>query len=163
MTLSYLSLGSNLGDRLGNLKSAVAKLREKVAVTSLSSVWETAPINCPAGSSPFLNMVVSCEHEMNERELLAFTQSIEKELGRPNEHEKNAPRTCDIDILTFNDEYVNEPELTIPHPRMKERLFVLAPLRELQKDAFQFGMEYASLLDAQEVRLYAPAFILQQA
>lgn len=163
MSLSYLSLGSNLGDRLGNLKSAVAKLREKVSLVSLSSVWETAPIDCPAGSAPFLNLVVSCECSSDVHELLAFTQSVEAELGRPNEHEKNAPRTCDIDILTFGDEAVNEPDLAVPHPRMKERLFVLAPLKELQKDAFPFGKEYASLINAQEVRLYAPPFVLQQA
>ena len=163
MTLSYLSLGSNLGDRLGNLKSAVAKLREKVAVISLSSVWETAPIDCPAGSSAFLNMVVSCEHELSARELLSFTQSIEKELGRPDEHEKNSPRTCDIDILTFEDESVNEPDLTVPHPRMKERLFVLAPLREIQKEKFPYQTEYSSLLGSQEIRLFAPPLVLQQA
>lgn len=163
MSLTYLSLGSNLGDRLGNLKSAVARLRGHVSIVSLSSVWETAPIGCPEGSAPFLNMVVCCECPLGARELLAFTQSVEAELGRPNKHERNAPRTCDIDILTFGDESINEPDLIVPHPRMKERLFVLAPMRELQKKDFPFEKEYSSLADSQDVRLFAPPYVLQQA
>lgn len=160
MSLVFLSLGSNLGDRLENLKSAVEKLRSRLSFVSCSSVWETAPVDCPAGSSAFLNAVCSFECAMEPMELLSFAKEIEKALGRKEKLVLNEPRTIDIDILSFGDVESSSEELTIPHPRMKERLFVLAPLREIQKDSFPFAEEFASLSGTQKVRLFAPPFAI---
>ena len=160
MSLTYLSLGSNLGDRLENLKSAVEKLRSRLSFVSCSSVWETAPIDCPAGSSAFLNAVCSFECGIEPVELLSFAKEIEKALGRKEKLILNEPRPIDVDILSFGDVEANSEELTIPHPRMKERLFVLAPIREIQKEAFQYQAEYASLLCKQKVSLFAPPFAI---
>lgn len=160
MSLVFLSLGSNLGDRLENLKSAVEKLRSRLSFVSCSSVWETAPVDCPAGSSAFLNAVCSFECGMEPMELLSFTKEIEKALGRKEKLVLNEPRPIDVDILSFGDVEANSEELTIPHPRMKERLFVLAPLREIQKEAFTFAEEFASLSGKQKVSLFAPPFAI---
>ena len=160
MSLVFLSLGSNLGDRLENLKSAVEKLRSRLSFVSCSSVWETAPVDCPAGSSAFLNAVCSFECAMKPMELLSFAKEIEKALGRKEKLVLNEPRPIDVDILSFGNVEANSEELTIPHPRMKERLFVLAPLREIQKEAFSLKSEYASLLGKQKVSLFAPNFAI---
>ncbi len=160
MSLVFLSLGSNLGDRLENLKSAVEKLRSRLSFVSCSSVWETAPVDCPAGSSAFLNAVCSFECAMEPVELLRFAKEIEKALGRKEKTVLNEPRPIDIDILSFGDVEANSKELTIPHPRMKERLFVLAPLREVQKGSFPFAEEFASLFGKQKVSLFAPPFAI---
>ena len=160
MSLVFLSLGSNLGDRLENLKSAVEKLRSKLSFVACSSVWETVPVDCPAGSSAFLNAACSFECAMEPVELLNFTKEIEKALGRKEKLVLNEPRPIDVDILFFGDVEANSEELTIPHPRMKERLFVLAPLREIQKESFPLAVEYASLLRKQKVSLFAPSFAI---
>ncbi len=160
MSLVFLSLGSNLGDRLENLKSVVEKLRSRLSFVSCSSVWETAPVDCPAGSSAFLNAVCSFECGMEPMELLSFTKEIEKTLGRKEKLVLNEPRPIDIDILSMGNVETSSEELTVPHPRMKERLFVLAPMREIAKDSFPFEKEYASLLGKQEVRLFAPYFAI---
>ena len=160
MSLVFLSLGSNLGDRLENLKSAVEKLCCRLSFVSCSSVWETAPVDCPAGSSAFLNTVCSFECGLEPVELLRFAKEIEKTLGRKEKLVLNEPRPIDVDILSFGDVEVNSEELTIPHPRMKERLFVLAPLRELQKESFPYKAEYASLSAKQKVSLFAPPFAI---
>ena len=160
MSLVFLSLGSNLGDRLENLKSAVEKLRCRLSFVSCSSVWETAPVDCPVGSSAFLNAVCSFECTMEPVELLRFAKEIEKTLGRKEKLVLNEPRPIDVDILSFGNVETNSEELTIPHPRMKERLFVLAPLREIQKEAFAFAEEFASLSEKQKVSLFAPPFAI---
>ena len=160
MSLVFLSLGSNLGDRLENLKSAVEKLRSRLSFVSCSSVWETAPVDCPSGSGAFLNAVCSFECGMEPMELLSFTKEIEKPLGRKEKLVLNEPRPIDIDILSMGNVETSSEELTIPHPRMKERLFVLAPLRELQKESFPFAEEFASLFGKQKVSLFAPPFAI---
>ncbi len=133
MLLAFLGLGSNLGDRLGNLRRAVELLGERgVRVLRSSRVYETDPVGGPE-QPDYLNAVVEVEAEGTARELLEACLSIEEEMGRVRA-ERWGPRTIDLDLLIFGDEEVDEPGLRIPHPRMHERAFVLAPLLELTAD-----------------------------
>lgn len=149
-----LSLGANLGDRLENLREAVRRI-EPVAIPGTlhrSSVYETEPVGCPPGSPSFLNAVIVFETELLPEALLDHTQKIEGALGRPEVRAMNSPRPVDIDILLFGDREVSTTRLTIPHPRLFERAFVLCPLAELlpefAKDASssdQNGIERTTL------------------
>lgn len=130
----YLALGSNLGDRLGNLQKARELLRPLASGDLASApVYESDPLDCPPDSPPFLNTVISFESEASPEEMLATSQSIEAKMGRESEKTRlrNAPRPIDIDLLLIANTVLNSPALTIPHPRLHERLFVLHPLREL--------------------------------
>lgn len=131
-----LSLGSNLGDRVSNLERAVAELaRAGIQVVRRSAIYETEPVEGP--EQPwFLNCVLEIETELMPLGLLRLTQRIERELGRRREGGTKAPgpRPIDIDIVLFGSSVVRLPELTIPHPRMAERRFVLEPLREIAPD-----------------------------
>lgn len=129
MTEVVIALGSNLGDRLGNLRAAVAQMEDEgVAVTRRSSVWETAPV--PADQPRFLNAVIAGETELTPQELLAVLKRIEHALGRrPSRHW--GPRPADLDILFYGELVLTTPDLVIPHPRIAERGFVLAPLSEV--------------------------------
>jgi 2-amino-4-hydroxy-6-hydroxymethyldihydropteridine diphosphokinase len=127
-TRTYLSLGSNVGDREGNLRKAIGRL----SVLRISPIYETEPVD-HTDQPWFLNLVVEAETELSPHELLATTSRIEQELGRVHDFPKG-PRTIDIDILLFGDQIVNTPDLQIPHPRMAERRFVLAPLADLAPD-----------------------------
>ncbi len=129
MTRVVIALGSNLGDRLGNLRAAVRLLAERgVAVIAASSIWETAPV--PADQPPFLNAVVTAETALAPEDLLTALKAIEHELGRrPTRHW--GPRPADLDILFYGESTVASEALTIPHPRIAERSFVLAPLAEV--------------------------------
>ncbi|MGH2608931.1 MAG: 2-amino-4-hydroxy-6-hydroxymethyldihydropteridine diphosphokinase, partial [Tepidiformaceae bacterium] len=119
----------NLGDRLANLRAAVRLLPERgVSVTRTSSVWETAPI--PADQPPYLNAAVAAETDLSPAKLLAALKAIEHELGR-RPARRWGPRPIDLDILFYGDERVSTPGLTIPHERIAERAFVLAPLSEV--------------------------------
>lgn len=124
-----LALGSNLGDRAANLRAAVAALQEEhLAVTSRSSIWETAPV--PADQPAFLNAVVTAETWHSPESLLGVLKKIEYRLGRrPERHW--GPRPIDLDILFYGRERVETPTLTIPHKLIRERSFVLAPLAEV--------------------------------
>ncbi|SRR5579884_676969 len=129
----YLSLGSNLGDRGANLQAAMEKLGEFGSVVAVSSVYETEPVE--TGPQPwFLNCAVKLETEKMPRQLIAAILALEQSLGRQRRKEK-APRTIDIDILLFGSSVVELPSLTIPHPRMHERRFVLDPLAEIAPEA----------------------------
>ena len=136
--LVYLSLGSNLGDRRGNLDAAIERLRELGEVKSVSSIYETEPVEYTA-QPDFLNCALALETEKMPRQLLAAVLAIEKDLGRrrakagPGPRIKG-PRTIDIDIVLFGRAVVDLPELTIPHPAMHERRFVLEPLAEIAPD-----------------------------
>ncbi len=124
-----IALGSNLGDRAGNLRAAVAALEEEhVGVTAQSSVWETAPV--PADQPAFLNAVVTAETWRSPSKLLELLKKIEHRLGRRPER-RWGPRPIDLDILFYGRERVDTPELTIPHTAILERSFVLAPLAEV--------------------------------
>jgi 2-amino-4-hydroxy-6-hydroxymethyldihydropteridine diphosphokinase len=124
---AYLGLGSNMGDRRGHLRAAVAALPDVVAV---SPVYETDPVGGPAGQGPYLNLVVALETDRSPRELLDLAQGLEAAAGRVRK-ERFGPRTLDIDILLVGSLCVDEPDLVVPHPRMWERRFVLAPLADL--------------------------------
>ena len=127
--LVYLGLGSNMGDRMGNLKAAVERLHEHAAVTAIASVYETVPLGYEE-QPMFLNTALSATTLLGPSELLRFAKGIEVDLGRKPGF-RNAPRPIDIDILLYGDLVVETPSLTIPHPGMAERAFVLAPLSEI--------------------------------
>jgi 2-amino-4-hydroxy-6-hydroxymethyldihydropteridine diphosphokinase len=126
----YLGLGSNLGDREGHLRAAIKKLSESgVRVMRVSPVYETEPVDYTA-QGWFLNQVVEAGTDMFPMQLLAQTSRIERGLGRVRTVAKG-PRTVDIDILLYGSSVVQSEKLVIPHPRMAERRFVLAPLADL--------------------------------
>ena len=124
---AYLGLGSNLGDRRAHLRAAVAAIPDVVAV---SPVYETEPVGGPSGQSPYLNLVVQLDTDLSPRDLLDLGRSLEEAAGRVRT-ERDGPRTLDVDVLLVGDLCVNEPDLVVPHPRMWQRRFVLAPLADL--------------------------------
>ena len=128
MTEAYLSLGSNVGDRLDNLKRAVSLLEKpkEVQVLEVSPVFETAPVGYKE-QDDFLNICVKIETSLEPLALLSACQRIEETLHRKRTI-RWGPRTIDVDILTYGDVRMNTPRLTIPHPRMEERGFVQVPL-----------------------------------
>jgi 2-amino-4-hydroxy-6-hydroxymethyldihydropteridine diphosphokinase len=127
---AYLGLGSNLVDRLALLQSAVDGLAtaDGVTVVALSPVYETDPIG--PDQPDYLNAVVAVDTELTARELLVLAQSLEQAARRVRK-ERWGPRTLDVDVLWYGDELIDEPDLVVPHPRWKERDFVLAPLADL--------------------------------
>jgi 2-amino-4-hydroxy-6-hydroxymethyldihydropteridine diphosphokinase len=124
---AFLALGSNLGDRRAYLKSALERLPDVVAVSHL---YETDPVGGPPGQGAFLNCVVELHTARSPRELLAEAQAAEAAAERVR-RERWGPRTLDVDVLLVGDEVVDVPDLTVPHPRMWERGFVLVPLADL--------------------------------
>ena len=128
---AYLSLGANLGDREETLRESVRRIgaAESVELTAVSSVYETEPWG-KLDQPRFLNLAVAVETTLSPEALLALAQKIEKELGRVR-HERWGARTIDIDILCFEGVERNTPDLTLPHPYMTERAFVLVPLAEI--------------------------------
>ena len=129
MTRAYVGLGSNLGDREATIRAAVAALPGVVAVSSLR---ETEPVG-PVEQPPFLNGAVALETELSPRELLDVLLAVERELGRER-RERWGPRTIDLDLLLYGDRVVDEPGLSLPHPRLHERRFALEPLAELDPE-----------------------------
>ena len=132
--IAFLSLGSNLGDRAGNLRSAIAQLGEAGEVCAVSSIYETQPVDVP-DQGWFLNCVVAIKTKKSPRELLQFALEIEARMGRLRLRDKG-PRSIDIDILLIGDCIIDEPGLTVPHPAMHLRRFVLEPLEEIAPDAW---------------------------
>lgn len=133
----FLGIGSNLGDRLGHLQGAIDALvaEPQIRVIAVSPVYETEPVGGPP-QDEYLNAVVEVETDLPPRELLEVAQSLEQAAQRVRE-EHWGPRTLDVDILTYGDEELDEPDLVIPHPRMGERAFVLAPLHDLAPEAVE--------------------------
>lgn len=130
MATVYLGLGSNLGNRKSNIKSALIYLgKNEVEVKKISTIIETEPVGGPR-QSKFLNAVIEAETRLNPEDLLALIKIIEQKLGR-EKTAVNAPRPIDIDILLYDRVRIDTPQLTIPHPRMLVRDFVLNPLREI--------------------------------
>ncbi len=128
--LTYLSLGSNLGQRLSNLKEAFKHLSDYGKILRASSVYETEPVG-EVSQPMFLNCVLEFEFPSNSPfKLLEYIHRIETHLGRDTA-KRSGPRTIDIDILFFDDKLIEHPDLIIPHPRLTERLFVLEPLNEI--------------------------------
>jgi len=129
---AYLGLGSNVANREDNLRAAIERLRAVVNVVRISPVYETDPIEFTE-QRRFLNLVVEAETELFPMQLLTRTARVERELGRVRTVDKG-PRTIDIDILFYGKAVVHGGRLEIPHPRMAERRFVLAPLADLAPD-----------------------------
>ena len=127
--VAYLSLGSNIGDREAHLREAIRRLETTGKVSALSSFYETEPVDFTQ-QALFLNCAVRLETSLAASDLMSRLLEIERELGRERVLKKG-PRTIDIDILLFGDLVVNSAELTIPHPAMAERRFVLEPLAEI--------------------------------
>ena len=126
---AYLSLGSNVGDREANLREAIARLEESGRVVDVSSFYETEPVEFTA-QDWFLNCAVVLETGKAPAQLLKSLLTVERAMGRHRVQPKG-PRNIDIDILLFGDLVVNTNDLTIPHPAMHERRFVLEPLAEI--------------------------------
>jgi 2-amino-4-hydroxy-6-hydroxymethyldihydropteridine diphosphokinase len=128
----YLSLGSNLGDRQSNLRNAIGRLLEVGDVVEVSSLYETEPV-AVTDQPWFLNCAVELQTDLTPREFLAGILAIEKSMGRLRTQPKG-PRLIDMDILLFGSQSIRTPELTVPHPAMAERRFVLEPLAEIAPD-----------------------------
>jgi 2-amino-4-hydroxy-6-hydroxymethyldihydropteridine diphosphokinase len=129
VTRAYVGLGANLGNRRATIENAIALLPGVVAV---SEVRETEPVGV-VDQPPFLNAVVALETALCPRELLDTLLAVERVLGR-RRRERWGPRTIDLDLLLYGDEVVDEPGLTVPHPRLHERSFALEPLAELDPE-----------------------------
>jgi 2-amino-4-hydroxy-6-hydroxymethyldihydropteridine diphosphokinase len=129
MSIAYLSLGSNLGDREAHLREAGDRLGAVGRVLATSSIYETEPVDFTE-QGWFLNCVIELEADSSGRELMAAILGIEQAMGR-RRVQKKGPRSIDIDILLFDQFVVESKELTIPHPAMHERRFVLEPLAEI--------------------------------
>ena len=130
---AFLGLGSNMGDRLENLRRVQEALEatDGLKVVRSSRVYETAPVGPP--QPDYLNAVVEVETTLGPRDLLDACLEVERAMGRVRD-QRWGPRVIDVDVLTFGDEDIDEPGLTVPHPRMHERSFVLIPLLELTAD-----------------------------
>lgn len=146
--IAVLALGSNVGDRRAHLRHAIHRLSDAGRLTGVSSVYETEPVG-HIDQRTFLNMVVRLVTRLDPDELLDHAERVEAERGRERTF-RNAPRTLDIDLLLFDDRVIHTSRLTIPHPRMAERPFVLVPLLELDPGARdpENGGRYADRLAA---------------
>ena len=149
MTRAYIGLGSNLGDREMALRQALAGLEELGAVR-VSSVRETEPVGI-TDQPRFLNAVAELNTELAARDLLDRLLELERTIGRNRTKETRwGPRTIDLDLLLYGDEVIAEPGLTVPHPRLAEREFVLEPLHELAPDlVLPDGRRIEDLLSSQ--------------
>lgn len=133
MTTAYLALGSNLGNREANLRMSVSALSRMCRVVAVSALYETDPV--PAGQPKFYNAAVAIETGLEPPSLLRFLKGIEDEVGRRPGGAPQGPRPIDIDIILYGDETFANERLTVPHPRMHQRPFVLMPLAEIAADA----------------------------
>ena len=129
---AYIALGSNLGDRRHYLDTAVQVLQQHphLSVRAVSAYHETAPVGGPLGQGPYLNAAAELESDLDPEELLRVLLDVELQLGRVR-REHHGPRTIDLDLLLYEDTVCDGPTLTLPHPRLHERLFVLQPLAEI--------------------------------
>lgn len=140
----FIALGSNQGNPRENVLKAIERLRAfSTCPIQVSSLRETAPVDCPAGSPPFINAVAALQPSATEtpESLLPKLQALEKEFGRLPKREINEPRPLDLDIIAFGAETRSSPELTIPHPRAHLREFVLGPLSEIAPDLVLPGQD----------------------
>jgi 2-amino-4-hydroxy-6-hydroxymethyldihydropteridine diphosphokinase len=150
MTQALLALGGNVGNSRAILDRAVAMLCDgkDIRLTARSSDYLTQPWGFKY-QPPFVNLCIAVETTLSARDLLHRAQAVELSLGRDRAHEKrNGPRTADIDILAYDDVAVDEPNLTLPHPRLFERAFVLVPLAEIAPDAVIAGRRVADAAKA---------------
>jgi 2-amino-4-hydroxy-6-hydroxymethyldihydropteridine diphosphokinase len=155
--LAYVAIGSNLGDPVRNVRAAIARLAElSAAPLRVSSLWRSAPVDCPPGSPPFVNAAVALAPRPGEtpESLLAKLQALEREFGRRPKQIANEPRPLDLDLIAFGRETRGAPELTLPHPRAHQRRFVLQPLSEIAPELVLPGQTrtVAQLLAALETQ-----------
>jgi len=138
-----IALGSNLGDKNALLNQAIGHLRElhESGDFLVSRFHETQPVDCAPGTPSFLNAVAEIGTSLAPLELLHRLQLEEIRFGRPRNHERNASRTLDLDLLYCDEMTLRNPDLELPHPRMTERSFVLAPLAEIRPDLRLPGWE----------------------
>ncbi len=154
MGTAYISLGSNLGDRLANLHRAIRLLdSSETRVTHVSRFYETVPIGATREPVPlYINCVLRVETTLNPEGLLDFTQNLERTCGRKPTF-RWGPRVMDADILLFDDFVIHTERLTIPHPRMIERAFALLPLAEIDPDiVFPNGVSLRERLENPEIQ-----------
>jgi 2-amino-4-hydroxy-6-hydroxymethyldihydropteridine diphosphokinase len=132
-----VALGSNLGDRLENLRAARRQIIELDGVQPpvlSSSIYETEPVDCEQGALKFLNAVVEFDYDGDPLQLLEQLVRIEESLGRKSDHRKNVSRTIDIDLVYWGDRQIDNKRLQLPHPRMHLRKFVLQPLADIRPE-----------------------------
>lgn len=152
MTVAYIGLGSNVGERTSFVRSAVDGLNasEGIHVTAVSSLYETSPIGGPPQRS-FVNAVARVETTLEARALLEVCKGIESKLGRDSTGMRWGPRVIDLDIELYGDEKISEPDLEIPHPRLNQRRFVLVPMLEIDEDVTDpWGTRFADIVDEAE-------------
>ena len=142
-----VALGSNLGERLANLRQA----REEIAALSgvlpplhSSAIYETDPVGCEEGAAKFLNATIEFEYSDGPADLLRELAAIEQMLGRPATHARNISRSIDLDLLYFGERVIETSELQLPHPRIAEREFVLRPLADIRPDLILPGQKESS-------------------
>ena len=137
MATAYIGLGANLGDRMTTLRMAIQRLQTLGRIERVSSLYETEPVGY-LEQPPFLNAVVALDTALAPAELVGALLGIERDLGRQRTF-PNAPRTLDLDLLMVGNEVLDTPDLTLPHPRLHERAFVLIPLAEIAPQLMLLG------------------------
>jgi 2-amino-4-hydroxy-6-hydroxymethyldihydropteridine diphosphokinase len=144
--IAYIGIGANLGDARGNVTDAIARLAAASTLLASSSLYRTAPID--SSGDDYINAVACIDTELDAPAVLALLQQIELAHGRERPY-RNAPRTLDLDLLLYGDQQIHLPQLNVPHPRMQDRAFVLAPLLEIAPDVTIPGLGPArNYLDA---------------
>ncbi|MFN2593961.1 MAG: 2-amino-4-hydroxy-6-hydroxymethyldihydropteridine diphosphokinase [Actinomycetota bacterium] len=152
MRIAYIGIGSNVGERTDFVRRAVQELESHpdIKVEATSSLYETSPIGGPPQRS-FINAVARIATDLDVRELFEFCKETERRLGREPNEMRWGPRVVDLDLLLYDQDKVGETDLEVPHPRMRERRFVLIPLLEIDHDvADPWGTPYRDSLDEAE-------------
>ena len=127
----YLSVGTNLGNRENNISNCIDYLEKISEIKNISKIYETIPYKVQTEQSDFLNLALEINFFQSAENLLIEINKIEKELGRVRSSIRNEPREIDIDIIFFGNQIINKKDLVVPHPRFRERLFVLQPLNDI--------------------------------
>ncbi|PKB64891.1 MAG: 2-amino-4-hydroxy-6-hydroxymethyldihydropteridine diphosphokinase [SAR202 cluster bacterium Io17-Chloro-G3] len=167
MQTVYLGLGSNMGERVENISYALRLLSESVQLDCVSSMYETEPLEYRE-QDPFLNLVCKAKTKLSPKRLLLRAKSVEENVGRVPTF-RYGPRVLDIDVLLFGEEIIDTAELTVPHPRMTERAFVLVPLLEIAPDLvhpsqrLKFKDFLEIINDISGVRLVEPPMDIEKA
>lgn len=157
METCYIGLGSNLGDRQQNIKLALKHIRalRNTKLVRISGIYETDPYGCPQGSQRFLNLTAAIKTNLSALSLLNGLKGIESDLGRKDKR-KNSSRPIDLDILFYGNKKINSPRLRIPHPHLKERGFVLTPLKEIAPALIKsLAKEVKVISDIETTRTYS--------